>query len=186
MVDQATFDAAFAAYIVDVDANVEALVAKAAAQAPQADFSSELAQLQAAKSVFDSAVNTPPAVDTVGSVAGDATGPNPVVVAEPDPSGVVVGDGPTGPEPPDANEQAAIDAQTPPADPAPAPDTGTPADGFGGVPADVPSLGSGPQTSIPGNAVAPDSPPADAGQPVDASVVPDAGDGSGDVPAPPA
>ena len=115
MVDQGTFDAAFTAYIADVDSGVQALVAKANAAVPTVDFSAELAQLDAAKSVFDSAVNPPAVVDTTGVVVGD----------------------PSGPQPPDANEQAALDAQAaaavtvapdPPAVSPPA-DSGTPADG---------------------------------------------------------
>ena len=127
MVSQSDFDAAFTAYIADVDSGVQALVAKANAAVPTVDFSAELAQLDAAKSVFDSAVNPPAVVDTTGVVVGD----------------------PSGPQPPDANEQAALDAQAasvtvapdPPAV-SPAVDAGTPADGSPAPDAPVAADGS--------------------------------------------
>ena len=158
MVDQGTFDAAFTAYIADVDSGVQALVAKANAAVPTVDFSAELAQLDAAKSVFDSAVNPPAVVDTTGVVVGD----------------------PSGPQPPDANEQAALDAQAaaagvnpgsaladsvpalvdggaltvaPDAPPvSPAADAGTPADGS---PVPVAGDASGSVTSAPSDPPAP-------------------------------
>lgn len=88
-VDQAAFDAILAAYIQDVDNGVAALVAAAQSAAPAADFSAEVAQINAAKATFDSAVaqapqSAPPSepqVPTEGpavvaGVSGDPTGPN--------------------------------------------------------------------------------------------------------------
>ena len=128
-VDEATFDAALAAYVADVDAGVAALVAKVNQQAPVVDLSAELATINAAKSTFDTAVAGPPApVDTTGVVVGAPSGPNP----------------------PDANEQAALDAQAaasvtvapdPPAVSPPA-DSGTPADGSPAPAAPVAADGS--------------------------------------------
>ena len=123
-VDEATFDAALAAYVADVDAGVAALVAKVNQQAPVVDLSAELAQITAAKSSFDAAVTPPPApVDTVGVTVGDPTGPNPPdVTVAPDPPAV----------------SPAVDAGTP-ADGSPAPAAPVAADGSSAAPSDPPA-----------------------------------------------
>jgi hypothetical protein len=63
-VDQATFDAALAAFLTDLQAGLDAIAAKIAAEAPAVDLSAELAQVQSAQATFDAAVaadTAPPA-----------------------------------------------------------------------------------------------------------------------------
>lgn len=55
-VDQATFDAALGQFVQDIDDGVNAILAKVAGV--NVDFTTELAQLDAAKATFDAAVGT--------------------------------------------------------------------------------------------------------------------------------
>lgn len=65
-VNQATFDAALAAMLADVDDGLKAIAAKLATAAPEVDLSNELASITAARAAFDAAVATDIAPSTPG------------------------------------------------------------------------------------------------------------------------